>query len=80
MGKHTLRAGFQIQQMIKTENAVFSYAPGAGSNPIYMFNTFGDFLLGNVATFSQANRDVVPDCTSSTARCICRTTSRSTVS
>jgi len=61
MGKHTLRAGFQIQQMIKTENAVFSYAPGAGSNPIYMFNTFGDFLLGNVATFSQANRDVVPD-------------------
>jgi hypothetical protein len=61
MGKQTLRAGFQIQQLIKTENAVFSYAPTAGSNPIYMFNTWGDFLLGNVATFSQANRDVIPD-------------------
>ena len=61
LGAHTLRAGFQVQQMIKTENAVFSYAPSAGSNPIYMFNTFADFLLGNVATFSQANRDVIPD-------------------
>ncbi|HVZ83960.1 MAG TPA: carboxypeptidase regulatory-like domain-containing protein [Terracidiphilus sp.] len=53
-GKHTLRTGFQIQQMLKSENAVTG-------NPNYSFNSWGDFLLGNVASFSQASRDVIPD-------------------
>jgi len=54
LGKHTLRTGFQIQQMVKTEN-------GTGGNPSYSFNSWGDFLLGNVKGFSQASRDVVPN-------------------
>ena len=54
LGKHTLRTGFQIQQMVKSEN-------GVGGNPNYSFNSWGDFLLGNVASFSQASRDVIPD-------------------
>lgn len=64
LGKHTLRTGFQFQQMIKTENAVsggpnFSFAnPSANaSNPW----SFGDFLLGDVHTYSQGSRDIVPD-------------------
>jgi hypothetical protein len=54
LGKHNLRAGFQFQQMIKTEN-------GTGGNPGYSFNSWGDFLVGDVASFSQASRDVIPD-------------------
>lgn len=54
LGKHTLRTGFQFQQMVKSEN-------GVGGNPGYNFNSWGDFLLGNVASFSQASRDVIPD-------------------
>ncbi len=54
LGKHTFRTGFQFQQMVKSEN-------GVGGNPNYSFNSWGDFLLGNVASFSQASRDVIPD-------------------
>jgi hypothetical protein len=54
LGKHTLRTGFQFQQMVKSEN-------GVGGNPNYSFNSWGDFLLGNVASFTQASRDVIPD-------------------
>jgi Carboxypeptidase regulatory-like domain/TonB-dependent Receptor Plug Domain len=54
LGKHTLRAGFQFQQMVKSEN-------GVGGNPSYGFNSWGDFLVGNVQSFSQASRDVIPD-------------------
>ncbi len=53
-GKHTLRTGFQFQQMLKTENAV-------AGGPSFAFDTFGDFLLGNVRTYSQASRDITPD-------------------
>ncbi len=53
-GKHTLRTGFQFQQMLKTENAV-------SGGPSFSFDTFGDFLLGNVRTYSQASRDIIPD-------------------
>ena len=53
-GKHTLRAGFQFQQMVKSEN-------GVGGNPSYSFNSWGDFLVGNVQSFGQASRDVIPD-------------------
>jgi hypothetical protein len=54
LGKHTLRTGFQFQQMIKTENAV-------AGGPTFSFNTWGDFLLGNVLTYTQASRDITPD-------------------
>jgi hypothetical protein len=54
LGKHTLRTGFQFQQMLKTENAVTG-------GPTFSFDTFGDFLLGNVRTYSQASRDIIPD-------------------
>jgi hypothetical protein len=53
-GKHTLRAGFQFQQMIKTENAV-------DGNPGFTFADFGNFLLGNVSSYSQQSSDVIPD-------------------
>jgi hypothetical protein len=54
LGKHTLRVGFQIQQMIKTENAV-------NGEPSFSFNDWGDFLLGNVASFTQTLPDIIPD-------------------
>jgi hypothetical protein len=54
LGKHTIRTGFQFQQMIKTENAV-------AGGPSFNFNSWGDFLLGNVRTYSQASRDIIPD-------------------
>lgn len=54
LGKHTLRTGFEIQQMIKTENAV-------NGDPNFSFNSWGDFLVGNVSTFSQTLPDIIPD-------------------
>lgn len=54
LGKHTLRGGFQIQQMIKTENAV-------NGEPNFSFISWGDFLVGNVSTFSQTLPDIIPD-------------------
>lgn len=54
LGNNTLRAGATVSQMLKTENA----SSGAAS---FQFNTFGDFLLGNVLTYTQADRDTVPD-------------------
>ncbi|MGA2252215.1 carboxypeptidase regulatory-like domain-containing protein [Terracidiphilus sp.] len=53
-GKHTLRLGFQTQWMVKTENAV-------NGNPNFSFNSWADFLVGNVATFSQVLPDIIPD-------------------
>ena len=54
LGNHTLRTGFQIQQMLKTENATFG-------EPNYSFLSWGDFLLGNVNSYSQTSRDIIPD-------------------
>jgi hypothetical protein len=54
LGNHTLRAGITGQQMLKTENA-------SKGNPNFTFNTWGDFLLGNVTVYSQASRDIIPD-------------------
>jgi hypothetical protein len=64
LGKNTLRAGFQIEQMLKTENASSGGPPtwGApGPIPVYAFNTMPDFLLGNVSQFWQTKLDVTPD-------------------
>jgi hypothetical protein len=54
LGKHTLRVGFQTQWMVKTENAV-------NGEPNFKFNSWGDFLLGNVASFTQTLPDMKPD-------------------
>ena len=54
LGKHALRAGGTISQMLKTEN-------GSSGNPSFQFNTWQDFLLGNVALYSQPSRDIIPD-------------------
>ena len=54
LGKHTLRTGITVSQMLKTENA----SSGA---PLFRFASFPDFLLGNVQTYSQSSRDTVPD-------------------
>jgi hypothetical protein len=57
-GKHTIRLGFQIQQMLKTENAV---AGGATFSFSQANNPFTNFILGNVSTYSQQDRDTTPD-------------------
>jgi hypothetical protein len=68
VGKHTLRAGFQFQQMLKTEN-------GAAGNAGFTFNntqagtgwkadpswSFADFLLGQVNSYTQASKDTIPN-------------------
>jgi len=53
-GPHTLRFGGTVSQMLKTENA-------SSGEANFEFNTFADFLLGNVFTYTQASRDTVPD-------------------
>jgi hypothetical protein len=54
LGKHTLRFGATAQWMMKSENA----SNGAAS---FTFASYSDFLLGNVAAYAQANRDIIPD-------------------
>ncbi len=54
LGQHTIRVGASVAQMLKTENA----SSGAAN---FQFNSFQDFLLGNVANYNQASRDTIPD-------------------
>jgi hypothetical protein len=54
LGKHTLRTGVTVSQMLKTENA-------SSGSATFLFATFQDFLLGNVRTYSQSSRDTIPD-------------------
>ncbi len=54
LGRHTLRAGATVSQMLKTENASSGVAN-------FQFDDFQSFLLGNVATYTQNSRDTVPD-------------------
>ena len=53
--------------MIKTENAV-SGGPG------FSFNTWGDFLLGNVLNYSRVAAISFPTCITSTVKPTCRMT------
>jgi hypothetical protein len=53
-GQHTVRVGFTISQLLKTENA----SEGDSS---FTFADWQSFLLGQVATYSQASRDITPD-------------------
>lgn len=61
-GKHTIRLGFQLQQMLKSENAVageatFSFGNSNNANDV----PFADFLTGQVYSYSQQNKDTTPD-------------------
>lgn len=53
-GQHSMRFGYTFSQMLKTENA----SEGDAS---FNFNTWQDFLLGNVSVYQQASRDIIPD-------------------
>lgn len=54
LGRHTLRVGVSVAQMLKTENASAGQAN-------FSFLSFSDFLLGNALQYTQANHDTVPD-------------------
>src|SRR5581483_6888950 len=54
LGRHVFRTGVSVSQMLKTENASSGVAN-------FEFASFSDFLLGNVYSYTQANRDMVPD-------------------
>ena len=54
LGRHTLRVGATVSQMLKTENASSGFAT-------FLFADFPSFLLGNVQTYSQSSRDTIPD-------------------
>lgn len=54
VGKHTLRTGATVSQMLKTENA-------AEGDPFFLFKDWRSFLLGRSEYYAQASRDIVPD-------------------
>ena len=54
LGKHTVRVGATVSQMLKTENASSGEAG-------FEFTNFQDFLLGDVFQYSQNSVDTVPD-------------------
>lgn len=72
-GGHTLKAGFTFNYYQKTENAAgnnvgsfsFSNTPRpagvAASGTMSILQSWANFLLGNVATFTQASLDLTPD-------------------
>ena len=52
--QHTVRVGYTVSQMLKTENA-------SEGEPTFTFANWQSFLLGQVTTYSQASRDIIPD-------------------
>lgn len=54
LGRHTLRVGATVSNMVKTENA----SSGAAN---FTFTSFQNFLLGNALQYTQASRDTIPD-------------------
>ena len=54
LGKHTVRVGATVSQMLKTENASSGVAN-------FEFSNFQNFLLGNVLSYTQNSRDTIPD-------------------
>jgi len=67
-GDHTFRFGATYNHYEKRENNAlanagsFSFAPASVPSGTPTFNqSFANFLLGNVASFSQASEDVTPD-------------------
>lgn len=69
-GLHTLKFGTSIHYYQKTENAAgnnvgsFAFATNprpAGSAATTLMQAWANFLLGSVATFTQADQDLTPD-------------------
>ena len=66
-GRHTLRAGLSLNRYNKTENAasgqgVFTFSgTGAPAGTSTYNQAFANFLLGNVATFTQPSLDITPN-------------------
>ncbi len=67
-GRHTLKFGFTSNRYQKTENAasgqgVFTFSnlgnPGSSANSFYQ--SWANFLLGNVASFTQPSTDITPN-------------------
>jgi outer membrane receptor protein involved in Fe transport len=68
MGRHTLKFGGTYNHYQKKENAAgnnagtFVFTPASVPSGTTTFNqAFANFLLGNVASFSQASADLTPD-------------------
>jgi len=68
LGSHTFKAGFTYNHYQKTENAAGANAGSFTFNPASVpagatayEQAFANFLLGNVASYSQASLDVTPD-------------------
>jgi hypothetical protein len=66
-GAHTVRAGFSVNRYQKVENAAsdqgsFTFSnTGAPAGTTAFNQTFANFLLGSVATFTQPSADITPD-------------------
>jgi hypothetical protein len=66
-GRHTLRFGFSLNYYQKTENAhtgqgTFTFTNnGLPSGSTTFQQEWANYLLGNVATFTQPSRDITPD-------------------
>jgi hypothetical protein len=66
-GRHTVRFGFSANHYQKTENAAgqqgtFAFTnAGAPTGTSTFQQSWANFLLGNVTTFTQASQDITPD-------------------
>jgi hypothetical protein len=67
-GSHTFKAGLTYNHYQKTENAAggnagsFTFTPASVPTGTTQYEqAFANFLVGNVASFSQASQDVTPD-------------------
>lgn len=66
-GNHSIRTGFTLHWMTKTENADnpvngdFTFSDTGAPGPGGYLPDFANFLLGKAALYNQANRDIVPD-------------------
>ena len=67
-GRHTVKAGFSVNRYQKTENAAgsnygaFTFSSnGLPTGTTSFFQAWANFLLGNVATFTQASKDITPN-------------------
>jgi hypothetical protein len=68
-GRHTIKMGFSVNRYQKTENAAnannygtFGFSTGGLPTGTSSFNqSWANFLLGNVATYTQASRDITPN-------------------
>jgi hypothetical protein len=67
-GRHTLKFGFTSNRYQKTENAAsgqgsftFSNLGNPGGAATSFYQSWANFLLGNVATFTQPSTDITPN-------------------